>query len=95
MPEDKRSTHLPEVSGDIESVTGTLTVETHLRSIQAISATLLTDVAANEEAHVTAELVEPPAGGTYKAILKVWKGGTASGTAGDSAVSVSWLAIGK
>lgn len=94
---DNRSQHLPGVSGGIESVTGTLVVNTGLKDVQAIHATLLTDVAANEEAHVTVELTEPTAGsgGLYQATLKVWKGGTASGDAGDSAVDVSWMAFGR
>lgn len=92
---DNLSNHLPEVSGGTEAVTGTAIVDTGLKRIQAISATMLTDVAANEEAHVTVSLIDPPAGGTYKATLKVWKGGSASGDAGDSAVDVSWMAIGN
>jgi hypothetical protein len=90
-----RSQHLVGVSGGIEAVTGTLTVDTGLKDVQSIVATQLTDAAANEEGIVTVTLVEPSDGGNYKATLKVWKHGTASGDAGDSAVDVSWMAFGR
>lgn len=91
------STHIPHFAGGVESVTDTLTVDTGLRDVQAVSATLAADVLANEEAHVTVSRVAQVEGepGNAKIILKVWKGGTASGTVGDTAVNVEWMALGK
>lgn len=89
------STHMPHFAGGVESVTGTLTVDTGIRGpLQAAVATLATDEAANEECHVTVERAPIVGGQNAKITLKVWKGGTASGTAGDSAVNVEWMALG-
>jgi len=91
------SDHIVGVAGAVESVTGTLVVDTGLKKLQSFAAALkLTTVAANEESIVTWEEVPPQnPGGTVKVTLYVWKGGTSSGTAGDSAVDVSWVAIGS
>lgn len=97
MPANENlSKHIPGMSGGKVSVTGTLTVDTGLRNIRSAVACLGTDAVANEEATVTVKRVAQVRGepGNAKIILKVWKGGTASGTAGDSAVDVEWLAIG-
>ena len=87
-----KSTHLPEVSGGIESVTGTLTVETGLRSLQSAVATLGEDAVATE-ASVSVTPIDPPAGGTYKLTLSVWNADGA--TPGASATKVNWMAFGK
>jgi hypothetical protein len=93
MPEPK-STHLPEVSGGVTAVgtTGIAIVDTGLREIQAVSAMLKANsITANEESHVIANWTE----GSPKVTFKVYKGGTGSGTIGDSAVNIVWMAFGK
>lgn len=85
-----KSTHIPEVAHGIAAVTGTLIVETDLRDIQTAVATLkATAIAANEESHAIVTW------SGSKLTIKVYKGGTASGTIGDSAVNVCWMAIGQ
>lgn len=90
-----KNPYYPGISGGIEDVTGELIVDTGLMEVFAISATLLTAVAANEESDVAIELQDAVAGTTRKAKILVTKGGTNHATAGDSAVSVSWMAIGR
>lgn len=82
----------PGMSGGIESVTGSKVVDTGLTDILTCDATLMTVVAANEESHVVAIKSQNP-GENVKLTLTVTKGGTASGTAGDSAVDVAWWAL--
>lgn len=91
------SDHLVGVAGGVEAVTGTKIVDTGLTKLQSFSAALkLTTVTANEESLVTWEEVPPQVpGGTVKVTLYVWKGRTASGTAGDTATNVSWIAFGS
>lgn len=88
------STHIPEFSGNIETVpaAGTLVVDTGLKEVQAISATLLTDSVATAAA-VTVSLAARSGGGTVQATLKTWNADGA--TAGSTAASVSWMALGK
>lgn len=86
------STHLPEVSGGIETVTGSAVIDTGLRKVQSIVATLGAAAVATD-ATVAVTLVEPPAGGKYKATLYVVN---ADGvTLGVTATPVHWLAIGE
>lgn len=88
-----RSTHLPHVSGGIAAVpsSGSLVVNTGLRNVQAITATLVQDASANV-AGVSIELSDPVAG-HVQATIKTWEDdGT---TAGSSAANVSWIALGK
>jgi len=85
------STHLPEVSGGIATVTGSLVIETGLRKIKTIVATLGAAPIATD-ATVAVTLIEPPAGGKYKATLQVVN---ADGvTPGVTATPVHWLALG-
>jgi hypothetical protein len=90
-----KSTHVPEMSGGIAEVTGELIIDTELRELQTVVATLATAVVANEESDVAVELLPQTAGATQKVKLLVTKGGTNHATAGDSAVNVHWLALGK
>ena len=90
-----QSTHLPHVSGDIVTVpaaTGTLVVNTGLRNVQAITATLRQDAGTNAAADVSISVADAVAG-RVKATIKVWKAdGT---TAASVAAKVSWIALGK
>ena len=89
------STHIPGLAGDVVAVTGTLIVDTGLRNMQSCCANLqAAAMTANEEATVSWEELPQLPGSTVKVKLYVWKGGTASGSAGDSAVNVSWIAMG-
>lgn len=95
MPEPM-STHIPSMSGAIESITGSLVVDTGLRNVQTFVASLnASAVAANEESIVHWSLNTLVGGETQKVTIYVKKGGTNHGDAGDSAVNVSWLALGK
>jgi hypothetical protein len=89
---DARSTHLPEVSGGIESVTATLIVDTRLREVQSFSVSLAQQsVAAEAIVDGVLGAIEP--GGTQKLTLQVFN---ADGvTPGVAAVDVAWMAIGK
>lgn len=91
-PQDNKSTHLPEVSGNIAAVTGSLVVDTGLTQIQTLVAALAEDSSATE-AIVTIEAGERPAGGTIPATIKVWA--VDGVTPGAAAVNVGWLALGK
>lgn len=88
-----KSTHLPEVAGNIELVpdTGALVVDTGLRSVQSFSVTLAQAAAA--DAATVAGILADPAGGTTKLTINTVK---ADGvTLGSVAAKVAWLAIGK
>lgn len=88
---ENRSTHLPAVAGGIETVTGTLVIDTGLREVQAIAHGLAQDAVAT--AASTSVTLAAAVGGRVKATLKVWKADGA--TAGDTAAKVSWIALGK
>lgn len=87
------SPHIPGLSGGLEKVTAELVVETGLRDIQTVIATLNeSNIVPDEEATVS---WYPLSGSTSKIVLRVEKGGANSGTLGDSEVTVSWLALGR
>lgn len=87
-----KSTHLPEVSGDIVAVTGTLIVDTELRDLQSAMACLAESSTATE-AIVNVVPQAQGAGETAKIQIEVF---AADGsTAGASAVNVYWMALGK
>ena len=89
-----KSTHLPEVSGNIELVpsTGVLIVDTGLRSVQSFQVTLAQAAVANA-ASVAGILGDPLPGGNTKLTINTVK---ADGvTLGSVAAKVAWLAIGK
>jgi hypothetical protein len=87
-----KSTHLPEMAGDILTFTGTQVVDTGLRQLQAFSATFAQDTHA-DAAMVSALPIAPTGGATWKLNLKAWK---ADGTTAASIASkVSWMALGK
>jgi len=95
MPE-KLSTHLPQVSGDLDAVipaaSGTLVIDTGLRDLLGFSCSLAQDAVANASS-VSWEGVTQVAGTTKKITLKVWK---ADGVTAASVASVmSWIAIGN
>lgn len=90
------SPHTPILAGGIEAVTGTLEVDTGLRDLQSFAASLAADaMTANEEATVSWKVTSAADAASVKVTLYVWKGGTGSGSAGDSAVDVSWIALGE
>jgi len=89
-----KSTHLPEVAGDIALVpaTGVLIVDTGLRSVQSFTVTLA-QAAAADAASVAGILGDPLSGGNTKLTINTVK---ADGvTLGSVAAKVAWLAIGK
>lgn len=88
-----KSTHLPEVAGNIELVpnTGILIVDTGLRSVQSFAVTLAQAAQANA-ATVVGILSDPAAGTTKLTINTVKADGV---TLGSVAAKVAWLAIGK
>lgn len=91
MPAPK-NTHLPEVSGGVALVTGNLIVDTGLRNLQTVVATLgAVAVATEATVSVVPEAIVP--GATAKVKLYVWNADGA--TPGASEVAVRWLAIGE
>lgn len=89
---DVKSTHLPEVSGGIAAVTGSLIIDTQLRNVQSFSVSLA-QAASATEAIVTAVLSDPEVGAAQKLTLQVWA--VDGVTPGAAAVDVAWTAIGK
>jgi hypothetical protein len=92
MPEDKRSTHIPAFSGTIETVTGSLIVDTGLQNIQSLVASLAEDSVATK-ANVTIAPLTKVAGATVKAQIKVWEDDNI--TLSSAAASVGWMALGN
>jgi hypothetical protein len=89
---DKRSTHLPEVAGGVETVTGTLSVDTGLREIQSVVAALGENSGSDQNV-VTVVPQNIVAGTSQKITLSVW---AADGTtASTTATTVRWMAFGK
>lgn len=89
------SKHIPQTAGGIESVTGSLEIDTGVRRLLAFAPALVaTAIAANEESIVTWAKSGISASGTQLVTLYVFKGGTNHGDPGDSAVDVSWYALG-
>ncbi len=90
------SKHLPEVAGGTVAVTGSLVVDTGLRDLQSFSATIQGVVVLNEESLVTYELVDQIPGTTRQVTIRVYKAGPIGhGSVGDSAMNVTWMAIGN
>ena len=89
---DARSTHLPEVSGGAETVTGTLVIDTRLRNLQTIVVCLGADSVAGA-AQATVTFAAPVGGATVKATISVWEDDLV--TASTAATTVHWFAIGK
>lgn len=87
-----RSTHLPEVAGAIETVTGSLIVDTGLRDVQAFAVTMAQAPTANE-AIVAGVLQDVLPGEHQKLQLLVMK--VDGVTPGAAAAKVCWTAIGK
>lgn len=87
------SKHTPGLAHGVVSVTGSATITTGLRTIDAATANIKAQgVTANEESDVTVDWGGSIADGDL--LITVEKGGTAHGTAGDSAVDVSFSAFG-
>jgi len=93
-PRGNQSTHIPEFSGNVETVpaAGSLVIDTGLKEVQAITAALAEDSVATAAA-VSVTLAARTAGGTVKATLNTWAADGA--TAGSTAAQVSWMALGK
>lgn len=86
--------HIPEMGGGRETVpsSGTLVVDTLLRTLQSVSVSLAQDSVATA-ASVSYELVAQVAGQTQKITVKTW---AADGfTAGSTAADVDIQAIGN
>ena len=89
---EPRSTHMPGVSGAIETVTGEKIVETGLRSMRSfVCQFVTTNFVADEEAKVGWYEVPNHPG---KIRIRVEKGGINDGNIGTNPVKISWIAIG-
>ena len=87
------SKHLPGIAAGVVSVTGSAIVQTGLKEVTGATGNIKADsVTANEETTVVANWGGSLNPGEVR--LAVYKGGTASGTIGDSAVDVSFMAHG-
>lgn len=93
MTHPNHSTHLPEVAGNVETVTGSLVVDTGLRSVRTFGANLNQSAAA-ASAFANAVLTPATAGATAKLTLEVRQADVAA-TLSVTAASVSWFAIGE
>lgn len=94
FPQDNKSTHLPEVSGNTVAVTGSLEVDTGLKSVQMAVASLAEDAVAGIAGGISAS-IEPSArvaGAPIQATIKVWSD---TGALSSTELQVSWLAVGK
>jgi hypothetical protein len=91
------SRHLPQVAGAEVTVpaTGVLVVDTELRSLRSITATLsAAAIVANEESLIAIEKNPVEPGCSQKVTVRVYKGGTGHGTLADTATKVFLLALG-
>ena len=90
-----RSTHIPEMAGDTIEVTGELEIKSGLRELQSVQLTLAEqNIVADEESKLTWYRRNPKTlPGDF--VIRVEKSGAGEGSLGDSAVKVSWLALGK
>lgn len=93
------SPHYPSLAGNIVTVpaAGELVINTGLRELQTFVASIkLADPAANEEAVLSWYI---PAGDELNAhrhvVVRIEKGGSGSGTIGDTATDIGWFALGK
>lgn len=92
----KKSPHTPLFAGGIESVTGSLEVDTGLRDIQTATVSMINTITADEEGIPSWKKTGGPGVDGRKTAhitIYVWKHGANSGVAGDSAVDVSWIAL--
>jgi len=87
-----KSTHLPEVAGAIEFVTGLLVVETGLRNIQSFTVSLA-QLPSAAEALVSGVLGDVTPGSDQKLTLHVTA--VDGVTPGIAPVKVNWTALGK
>jgi len=88
-----RSTHMPNVSGNTEMVTGEIVVDTELRSIRSFVATFVTsNFAADQESKLSWYQLPNMAPG--KMIIRVEKSGSNEGLLGTNPIQVNWIAIG-
>ncbi len=86
------SKHLPEVAGNIETVTGTLVVDTGLRDVRTFGANLNQATGA-DSAIANAVLTKGTGGQNDKLSIQVREDDTT--TISSAAASVSWWAIGE
>jgi len=88
------NTHMPEFAQGVAALPNAcvLVVDTGLRNLKSAAVSMKRDtITANEESHAIVNFTE----GSPKITIKVYKGGTASGTIGDSACNVAWMAVGE
>jgi len=88
------NTHMPEFAQGVAALPAAcvLVVDTGLRYLKSAVVAMKRDtITANEESHAIVNWV----GGSSKITIKVYKGGTASGTIGDTACNVAWMAVGE
>lgn len=89
-----KNTHIPELAGAIETVTGTLIVEPGVRDLQSFTVSFAhNNFLPDEEAHVTWFFTN--AGSRRFVTIRLEKGGLNDGVLGDNPTQVSWIAIGK
>ena len=94
MSHGKKSTHLSEVAGDIETVTGELIVDTGLRDIQSMTVSFAhNNFLPDEEAHVTWFFSDLPS--RRKVTIRVETGGVNDGNLGTNPTLISWVAFGR
>ena len=88
-----KSTHLSEVAGAIEEITGSLIVDTGLRDVQSFTASFAQALTvATKEAILGWEFEPVVPGTTQKVLISTY---LLAGTPGVEATKVSWTAIGK
>jgi hypothetical protein len=93
---DAKSTHIPEMSGaEGVAVTGSLIVDTGLRTLQTAMVALMGTLTAGagDGNHITWSKETLVPGQTQKIKIEVWDATHAA--AATNAVNVSWLALGK
>jgi len=86
----------PQIAFGEEEVLASLEVNTGLDELGHFQASLReASIAANEECHLTWEVTSSSNAPSVRVTIYVWKGGSNHGDAGDSAVTVSWMALGR
>ncbi len=89
-----KSTHIPELAGDIETVTGEKIIEPGVRNIQSFLVNpAVNNLVPDEEQNVTWYFTNPPS--RRFVTLRVEKGGVNDGNLGTNPFDVSWIAMGK
>jgi hypothetical protein len=89
-----KSSHIPELAGAIETITGEIVVDTGLRDIQTFVATFKsTNFVPDQESLLS--WYPLPNGQPGQMVIRVEKGGVNHGLIGTNPVNVSWMALGR